>query len=403
MAGALDGIRVLEVNRVEPGSFLTMMLGDMGAEVIKVETPGGQPGAKGGELARSSDARVLASSFTQRNKRSLTLNLKDPAGQKVLQRLAEQVDVLVEGFRPGVMKRLGGDYETLSKRNSRLVYCSLSGFGQEGPYRDYPAHDINYLALAGVLSCLGGSEGPPPIPLNLVADYAGATLHGVVGVLLALFARERTGRGQHVDIAYLDTTFSLLSAAPNVQDYFKRGNVPARGKGVFGGDYAFYGTYETKDQKLISLGCTEPWLWHNFCDAVERPDWKACALRGRDFSNEADRRHIEARAEIEALMKTRTRDEWFAFLAEHDVCVGSVYELPEVVADPQIRHREMVVDLEHPEAGTVTHPGIAIKLSETPGSIRSLPPARGEHSDAILGQLGYGPAEIHDLREKGVV
>jgi len=400
MAGALDGIRVLEINRVAPGSFLTMMLGDMGADVIRIETPAG---AAGGELARNGDARVLANDFLNRNKRSLSLNLKDPAGQAILRSLARETDVLVEGFRPGVMKRLGGDYDALTELNPRLVYCSLSGYGQDGPYRDYPAHDINYLSLAGVMSCLGGSDGPPPIPLNLVADYAGATLHGVAGVLLALFARERTGRGQHVDVSYLDTTFALLCAAPNVQDFFKRGTVPERGKGVFAGDYAFYGTYETRDGGLISLGCTEPWLWHNFCDAVDRPDLKDCALRGRDFANSADERHAKARAELEVLMKTRTRDEWFQFLSEHDVCVGSVYSLPEVVTDPQIRHRAMAVELDHPEAGPITQPGIALKLSETPGAIRSFPPARGEHTDAILGELGIGAAEIRDLRGKGVV
>lgn len=396
MPGALDGIKVLEINRVAPGSFLTMMLGDMGAEVIYVESPKA-------ELTRERDPRAQATSFLHRNKRSISLDLKDPAGQRILQGLAREMDVLVEGFRPGVMRRLGGDYETLSELNPRLVYCSLSGFGQDGPYRDAPAHDINYLSLAGVLSCLGGAEGRPAIPLNVVADYAGATLHGAIGVLLALFARQQTGRGQLVDVSYLDTTFALLCASPNVQDFFKRGTVPERGKGVFSGDYAFYGTYETRDGKLLSLGCTEPWLWHNFCDAVERPDWKECALRARDFAGEADELHHRVRGEIEALMKTRTRDEWFPFLVEHDVCVGPVYDLPEVVDDPQIRHRQMALELEHPELGKVMQPGIALKLSGTPGSVRRFPPAPGEHTDEILGELGMGQEEVAALRERGVV
>ena len=426
MPGALEGIKIIEVNRVTPGSFLTMMLGDMGAEVIRIEAPenpsppeqGAAPPAgaspsgpanhgkelpKKPDFAATEDPRVRAASFVHRNKRSLCLDLKAPAGQAVLQALAQESDVLIEGFRPGVMKRLGADYETLSALNPQLVYCSLSGFGQDGPYRDAPAHDLNYLALSGVLSCLGGATGAPPIPMNLVADYAGATLHGAVGVLLALFARQRSGRGQLVDVSYLDTTFSLLCAAPNVQDFFMRGTLPERGKGLFSGDYVFYGTYETRDDKEITLACTEPWLWHNFCDAVERPDWKACSLRGRDFANPADDLHERVRIEIEALMKTRGRDEWFAFLAEHDVCVGPVHSLPEVVSDPQIRHRGMALELEHPEVGKVTHPGIALKLSDTPGSVRRFPPARGEHSDEILGELGMSPAEIQGLRDRRVI
>src|SRR5436190_10679393 len=175
MAGALDCIKILELTRVGPGAFCTMMLADMGAEVLKIEPPPSGKLAGSGASPGPDQARKLATSFTNRNKKSLTLNLKDPAGQAVLQDLAKSYDVLVEGFRPGVMKRLGGDYETLSKLNPRLVYCSLSGYGQDGPYRDLPGHDINYLSIAGVLGLIGEKDRPPAIPLNLVADYAGAS------------------------------------------------------------------------------------------------------------------------------------------------------------------------------------------------------------------------------------
>ncbi|MBI3636913.1 MAG: CoA transferase, partial [Candidatus Rokubacteria bacterium] len=198
--GVLDGIRIIELARVPPAEMPGMMLADMGADVLKIETP---------EPHRKPDAamdRRAAFAFVNRNKRSMTLNLKSPEGQAIFRKLAARADILIEGFRPGVMKRLGADYETLRAENPRLIYCSLSGFGQDGPYRDYPAHDMNYLSLAGVLGLIGEPDRKPVIPLNLVADYAGASLHGALGIVLALYARERTGRGQHVDVSYLDTT-----------------------------------------------------------------------------------------------------------------------------------------------------------------------------------------------------
>jgi crotonobetainyl-CoA:carnitine CoA-transferase CaiB-like acyl-CoA transferase len=403
MAGALDGIKVLELTRVGPGAFCTMMLADMGAEVLKIEAPPSGKLAGSGASPGPEEARKLATNFTNRNKKSMTLNLKDPAGQAVLHELAKEFDVLVEGFRPGVMKRLGGDYETLRALNPRLIYCSLSGYGQDGPYRDYPAHDINYLSLAGVLNLIGQPEGPPAIPLNIIADYAGASMHGVTGIMFALFARERTGKGQLVDISYLDTTLSLLAATPNVRDYFAEGILPARGKGVFGGRYAYYGVYETKDHKLISIGCTEPWLWENLCDALNRPDLKDCGMKPGDFSQPGNARHEQARRDLEKIFLSKTRDEWFDFLAKADVCVGKVYEVPEVFEDPQVRHRRMAVELEHPVAGKVTQAGVAVKLSETPGSIRSFAPYLGQHTEEVLQSLGYSTAKIAELREKRVV
>jgi crotonobetainyl-CoA:carnitine CoA-transferase CaiB-like acyl-CoA transferase len=380
-----------------------MMLADMGAEVFKIETPPTGKLAGSGNSPGPEEARKLATNFTNRNKKSLTLNLKAPEGQKVLQQLAATADVLVEGFRPGVMKRLGGDYETLSRINPRLVYCSLSGYGQDGPYRDYPAHDINYLSLAGVLNLIGAPEGPPAIPLNIVADYAGASMHGVIGIMYALFARERTGKGQLVDISYLDTTLSLLAATPNVRDYFAEDVIPARGKGVFGGMYPYYGVYETKDGKMISIGCTEPWLWENLCEALNRPDLKDCGMKAGDFSRPETEKHRRARAELQKIFRTRTQDEWFNFLAKADVCVGKVYDVAEVFQDPQVRYRQMAVELDHPVAGKVTQAGVAVKLSDTPGSIRSFAPSLGEHTEEVLKELKYSSEAISALRQKGVV
>jgi alpha-methylacyl-CoA racemase len=396
--GVLDGIKILELARVPPAEMPAMILADMGAEVLKIDSP--DPERPAGE----DWVRRTIHSFTNRNKRSMTLDMKTPDGQAIFRKLAATADVIVEGFRPGVMKRLGADYETLRASNPRLIYCSLSGFGQDGPYRDYPAHDMNYLSLAGVLGLIGEAGSKKPvIPLNLVADYAGASLHGALGIALALFARERTGRGQHVDVSYLDTTVSLLAATPNMRFFFSDGMAPRRGEGFLGGSYPYYAIYETRDDKLLTIGCTEPWLWANFCKAIGRPDLERFARKPDQFVRAANREEAAARDEIEKIIKTRDRDDWYERLVKADVCVGKVYDVEEMVHDPQINHRQMIVDVEHPTQGRVRQFGVAIKLSETPGSVRSAAPLSGEHTDVVLKDLGFAAADIAGLRARKVV
>jgi crotonobetainyl-CoA:carnitine CoA-transferase CaiB-like acyl-CoA transferase len=389
----LDGITVLELARVAPGEFCTMLLADMGAEVLKIETP--QDGEE--------DPRRAAFAFVNRNKRSLALNLKAPEGQAVFRRLAARADVVVEGFRPGVTRRLGADYETVRALNPRVVYCSLSGFGQDGPYRDHPAHDMNYLSLAGVLGLIGEPDRKPAIPLNIIADYAGASLHGALGIALALFARERTGRGQHVDVSYLDTTVALLAATPNMRYFWSDGIAPRRGAGFLGGSYPYYAIYETKNGELLTIGCTEPWLWENFCRAIGRPDFARFARKPDQFVRAANAEEEAARREIEAIIRTRTRDEWFDLLVAADVCVGKVYDVDEMARDPQIIHRQMIIEVEHPTHGKVKQFGIALKLSDTPGAVTRAAPHRGEHTDEVLGALGLSAGEIRALRDQRVV
>ncbi|MFZ5655271.1 MAG: CaiB/BaiF CoA transferase family protein [Pseudomonadota bacterium] len=401
MTAPLAGIRVLELNRVAPGSFCTMMLGDMGAEVLKIETP---PRAGAGkDMGETRDDLWERSEFANRNKRSMTLNLKAPQAQRVLHRLAADTDVVVEGFRPGVAARLGADYATLSAINPRLVYCSLSGFGQDGPYRDRAGHDLNYLAIAGVLGQLGVPEAPPPIPLNLVADYAGASLHGVIGILLALLARQTSGCGQQVDIAYLDTAFALLTAVPGIRNYLVGGAEPRRGASVFAGGHPYYAVYRTRDDRWLSVGCMEPWLWDNFCRAVGRPELAEQRMQAADFQRPPSAAQRAAKAELDALIRTRTLAEWEEILADADVCIGRVNEFAEAVADPQLRHRQMVLPLGDPDQPEALQPGIAIKLGATPGAIRSRPPRPGEHTGAVLAELGYAAAEIAALRAAGAV
>ncbi len=403
MASPLEGIKILELIRVAPGAFCTMMLADMGAEVLKIETPPAEPIQGGGSVDAEAESRRAAFSFVNRNKRSIALNLKHPEGQQLLHRIVQDADVLVEGFRPGVMARLGGDYETLSRINPRLIYCSLSGFGQDGPYRHAPAHDINFLAIGGALNLIGQPDQPPAIPLNIVADYAGASMHGVIGILMALMARQHTGRGQLVDVSYLDTTVSLLAATPLLRDYFLNGSTCGRGEGALGGSYPYYTTYETADQKLLSVGCTEPWLWENFCKAIDREDLVRFALRPEHHASVADSDAVRAKTEVQNILRQKTRDDWFEYFKDKNVCVGPVYTVEETFADPQVQARQMVVDVEDPRYGSARQAGVAIKLSETPGQLRSLGPLVGEHTDEVLQSLGYDAARCHALRQAGTV
>jgi len=402
MAGALAGMTVLEFTRVSPGSFCTMIHADMGADVLKIETPPALSPASGSGMSARTE-RQAAFSYVNRNKRSLGLNLKALEGQTILHQLAARADVLVEGFRPGVMQRLNAGYTTLSQINPRLVYCSLSGFGQDGPYRDLPAHDLNYLAISGVLNLIGEVGQPPAIPLNLIADYGGAAMHGMVGILLALYSRHRTGRGQHVDVAYLDATISLLAATPLMANAFADGVLPQRGNGPYTGLYAFYTTYETKDDRRLSVGCSEPWLWENLCTALGRPELARYYRRLEHLTRAPSPEEASVRAQLQAIFLQRTRDDWLAYLADKNVCIGPVNTPAEVFADPQVQHRQMLLEHHTSTGETVRQAGIALKLSDTPGSVRHLGPQLGQHTDEVLSTLGYSDDDRQRLHEQGVV
>lgn len=396
MALPLEGIKVIELARVAPHLFATMMLADMGADVLRVETPPGKD-SKGDspslQLGEFATRQQLYQGFN-RNKRSIAIDLKAPAGKEIFFKLASRADVVLEGFRPGVVKRLGVDYAALSKLNPRIICCSVSGYGQDGPYKLLPGHDINYISIGGALGLVGDKGGKPAIPLNLVADYAGGTLHSVIGILFALLARERTGKGQYVDISMVDAVVSLLTM--EMTQYFTTGRVPQRGEGFLNGAFPCYSVYETKDDKYISVGCVEPHFWVNLCRALGREDFIP-------FQWEKGEKRDEIFAFMRRTFLTRTRDEWFKELWQKDITVGKVYSLDETVSDPQVRHRKMVVEMEHPTQGKIQQTGIPIKLSETPGSIRTPPPSLGQHTDDVLKGLGYSAQAIQELRHQGVV
>ena len=400
---ALEGVKVLDLSRLVPGAFCTMLLGDMGAEVVKIEAPG-VTGIGSSPRAPSGDENRKAAAYyaPDRNKKSIVVNLKSEAGREIFYRLCRGVDVIVEGFRPGVAKRLKIDYKTINKLNPRIIYCSLSGYGQDGPYHAFPGHDVNYIAMAGVLGLIGSSERPPAIPLNLVADFAGAALYGALGISIALVARNKTGKGQYVDVAYMDGAISLMTWF-NCGHFFD-GSTLKRGESWLHGAYPYYGVYETKDGRYITIGCLEPHFWENLCRFLGKEEYIPYhfALE-HTFHKPENEKWDEIRSFLKQIFLTRTRDEWFDLLIRNDIPAGKVYTPDEVFSDPQVLHRRMVIEVEHPALGKIKQVGIAPKLSNTPGRVRSLPPLAGEHTDEILQGLGYKRQEIENLRHEGVV
>ena len=404
---ALEGIKVLDFCRNAPGMFCTMILGDLGADVLMIERPI-YFGQKGGDraayervvsgIANLEDERRHASyNALQRNKRSLSLNLKEPEAQEIFYSLLKDADVVVEGFRPGVMDRLGAGYQRVSEINPRVIYCSVSGYGQDGPYSNMAGHDINYISFAGVLGMIGNSEEEKPaIPLNLLADYAGGGLCGAVAVLAALMARTSTGRGQYLDIAMTEGVMYMMAAV--VSGFFDQGNTPGRGMSRLNGGAPYYNVYRTKDGKYLSIAAIEPWFWVNLCRALGRED-----LAESQDAKGPQRREITSF--LEETFSTRTRDEWFELLKDQDISVGKVYDLEEALADPHVAYRNMVVEVETPNVaeGKVSQVGIPFNLSETPGRVRHVGSVTGQHTEEVLQGLGYSRERFLELKQREVV
>lgn len=394
MPGALEGIRVIDLSRMAPGPFCTMALGDLGADVIRVEEPGGGRMARerAGDTDEAEVRRRSAFNALNRNKRSIALNLKHPDAQEVLHHLVGDADVFIEGFRPGVVSRLGCDYESLSEINSRLVYCSLSGYGQDGPYSNLVGHDINYISVGGALGVIGADDGPPVIPYNIIADYAGGGLHAAMAILAALMARQHTGKGQYVDIAMSDGVAYMLASL--FSEYFATGAVPARGAMGLNGGAPYYNVYKFRDGKYISVGCIEPWFWSTLCRTLGRED-----LIEDQFDSE---RSEFVKSELESVFAAKDRDEWWELLSAIDnIAVAKVSSLDEVATDPQNLHREMLVEAGNVDGAPVRQVGIGPKLSNTPGSIRTLGATVGQHTKEILDDLGYTSDQIAVLMESG--
>ena len=393
----LEGIRVLDLTRLIPGAFCTAILGDAGAEVVKVEE------AKTGDYEREIRPFIgsMASRFLilNRNKKSIALNLKGGEGQEIFLKMVSKADVLVEGFRPGAMKKLGLDYESLQKINQRLVYCSISSFGQDGPFRDVVAHDINLLGLAGFFHVTGVKGGAPVIPGLQIADSV-AGMNAALAILFALMNREKTGKGQQIDISMFDGVISWMFDA--VRYAFAGESVPGKGKGRLYGGLPNYNLYETKDGRHVAVGSLETKFKNTLLKKLGRDD----LIEAGEVITTSDIKESggELHAFLQRAFLTKTRNEWMEELGELNICVSPVNTVEEAIAHPQAAYREMVADTDHPSAGRIKQIGSPLKMSNISFDATRLPaPRLGEHTREILGSLGYGRGEIEELIKGNIV
>jgi crotonobetainyl-CoA:carnitine CoA-transferase CaiB-like acyl-CoA transferase len=390
----LAGVRVLDLSRLLPGGFCSLLLADFGAEVLKVEDTGAGDYVRWApplyEDAQPSAQSALFLSLN-RNKRSIRINLKEPDGRDVLLRLARDYDVVLESFRPGVLDRLGVGYEALRAANPGIVYCAITGYGQDGPYTQRSGHDMNYLGLVGLLGLTGERDGPPIQSAGQIADIGGGALMAAFGILAALRERDRSGEGQQVDVSMADGALSWLAMV--AARYFADDVVPKRGDLELAGRLICYRPYACRDG-WVTLGALEPKFWQAWCRGVDRDD-----LIEKQFEAPGS----EAHAEVERVFLERTRDEWQAFASEHDCCLEPVLDLDEALDSELVRAREMVVELHQPGTDGVKQLGVPVKLSRTPGGVHSPGPVLGEHTDAVLAGAGFSESEVAALKESGAV
>jgi alpha-methylacyl-CoA racemase len=388
----LSGLRVLDLTRLLPGGFCTLLFADLGAEVVKVEDTGmgdyirwAPPYYEGAEDSAKS-ALYLS---LNRGKRSIRLNLKEDGGRDALLRLVRDYDVLVEGNRPGVMERLGVGYERLAQENPALVYCAITGYGQDGPYRDRSGHDMNYLGLVGLLGLTGEKGGPPVQSAGQIADLGGGGLMAAFGILAALRERDQTGKGQMVDVSMADGALSWLAMVAG--RYFAEQVAPQRGELELAGRLICYRPYECKDG-WVSLGALEPKFWQAWCRGVRRDD-----LIEKQFEAPGS----DAHGEVERIFLERTRDEWQQFASQHDCCLEPVLGLDEALDSELVRAREMVVELDQPGTDGVKQLGMPVKFSRTPGGPQGPGPVLGADTEEVLRDAGFSDDEIAELIEGG--
>jgi alpha-methylacyl-CoA racemase len=397
MTRALEGIKVLDLTRLLPGGFCSLLLADFGAEVIKVEDTGGgdyvrwAPPYYGSDEQQPLGTRSALYLALNRGKRSVRIDLKSEGGRDAFLRLVRDADVVLESFRPGVLDRLGVGYDVLREANPRIVYCAITGYGQTGPNTQRAGHDMNYLGLTGLLGLTGEPDGRPIQSAGQIADIGGGALMAAFGVMAALWERERSGEGQLVDVSMTDGSLAWL--AMEAARYFCDGEVQRRGELSLAGALVCYYPYEAADG-WVTCGALEPKFWRSFCEGVGRED-----LVEKQF----ERPGSDAWREVAEIFRSRSRDDWRAFNDEHDAMIEPVLDLDEALESDLVREREMVVELEQPELGTVRLLGVPVNLSRTPGSATVPAPALGEHTREVLAEAGLSDEEIDALAESGAV
>jgi alpha-methylacyl-CoA racemase len=395
--GALDGVRILDLSRLLPGGFASLLLADLGADVIKVEDTGmgdyvrWAPPLYGDDAQQPLGTRSALYLSLNRGKRSIRVDLKSDAGRQAFLELVGTVDVVLESFRPGVLDKLGVGYERLREVNPRIVYCAITGYGLDGPNVARAGHDTNYLALNGLLGLTGAADGPPVSSAGQVADLGGGGLMAVFGILAALLERERSGEGQLVDVSMTDGALSWLAMVAAA--FLRDGRVPRRGREMLNGGVACYLPYECADG-WVSCGALEPKFWQAFCAGTGRPD-----LLEHQFAPPGSPGH----AAVAEVFRSRTKAEWAAFNDEHDCCIEPVLDLDEALDSELVRAREMVVELQQPELGPVRLLGHPVKFGRTPADPTRPAPALGEHTEQVLSEAGITEDRIAELLASGAV
>jgi len=393
MPGPLSSLKVLDFSGLLPGPFGTMLLADMGADVLRVESPSRPDMVR---ILPPHDAGVSAShAFLNRSKRGIAVDLKKPEGVELIKKLVADYDIVVEQFRPGVMDRLGVGYEALKAINPKLIYCAITGYGQTGPYKDRAGHDMNYLAIAGVLGYNGRkASGPAPVSVQ-IADVAGGSCHAVMGILAAVIHRMQTGEGQLVDISMTDAAFTLhaLTAPPALV-----ANIQPEREGTQLNGGSFYDCYETRDGRHFSVGGLEPQFFMQFCSAIGRPE---LAPQGMVMGNPEVVAALKA--EIAGEMKKKTYAEWEQVFIAIDSCTEPVLSFAEACEHPQIKARNLIVDVPRPDGTKQKQLGSAIKFSKTPATFRFIGTELGSHTNEVLAEHGFAAEEIARLRQQGVI
>ena len=389
----LSGVRVLDLSRLFPGPLCSLHLADMGADVIKIEdTQGGDYARWIPPLKRTYSELFL---IVNRNKRSIRLDYTKPGGRDVLFKLIETADVLIEGFRPGLMASWGIDYQELKKINPRLVYCAISGYGQSGPLSKRPGHDLNFISYAGILAQNGLSEDlPPAIPNYQIGDIVGGSLMAVMGILAALLSQRNTGNGQYVDVSMLDGV--LAHTAILLSTYQTLGHLLPRGGDLLSGMMPFYRLYKTQDSRFISLAALEHKFWKRFCLCIEKPE---LVDKHYVFGEEA----AQIVTEVQLVIQQKTLSEWVSILEQADCCASPVLDLSETLTHPQIAARNMFIQTQHPTEGAVSQFAFPVQFSDASFEISRNAPHYGEHTAEILSELGYQEADIQKLKEIQII